>query len=109
MTVQICADAPPLRQEASGAIRIGTSRVLLELVIGAFEDGATAEAIAQQYPSITLAETYAVIAYYLRHRAQVADYLAERERVAQSVRQRIEARQPDLAGIRARLRAARPV
>jgi len=37
--------------------------VLVELVIQAFQDGATPEAIVQRYPTTTLADIYAVIAY----------------------------------------------
>jgi hypothetical protein len=35
----------------------------LDTVIGAFQDGATAEEIAQQYPSATLGVVYQVIGY----------------------------------------------
>ena len=52
----------------AGGLRVGRSRVLLELVIRAFQDGATPEAIVQRYPTTTLADIYAVVAYYLRHR-----------------------------------------
>jgi len=45
MTWMMQAEAPPLRAEADGALRVGNSRVLLEMVIHAFEDGATAETI----------------------------------------------------------------
>ena len=34
----------------------------------AFKEGLTAEEIVQQYPSLTLADAYAAITYYLRHR-----------------------------------------
>jgi uncharacterized protein (DUF433 family) len=90
-TLEIQTDTPPLRQDDSGAVRVGGTRVLLELVIRAFEDGATPEAIVQRYPSTTLADIYAVVAYYLRHRALVERYLAERERQAETLRQNIEA------------------
>jgi hypothetical protein len=36
----------PLRRDGTGALRVGTSRVLLELVIEAFHDGETPESIA---------------------------------------------------------------
>ena len=97
------SEAPPLRRDSAGALRIGESRVLLELVIRAFEDGATPEAIAQQYPTTTLADIYGVIAYYLRHREVVDAYLAKREQQAAEVRQRIESQQDDLAEVRQRL------
>jgi hypothetical protein len=79
--------------------------VLSELVIRAFQDGATPEAIVQRYPTVTLADIYAVIAYYLRHRQEVEAYLAEREQRAQKVRQRIEHHQGDLADLRRRILA----
>ena len=65
MSVVIETEAPPLQQDATGALRIGASRVLLELVIQAFQDGATPETIVQRYPTTTLSDIYAVIAYYL--------------------------------------------
>ncbi len=105
MDIILQAEAPPLRRDASGALRVGRSRVLLELVIRAFEDGATPEAIAQRYSTVTLADVYAVIAYYLRHREDIEAYLAGREQRAQEVRQRIEGQQGDLAALRGRLLA----
>lgn len=105
--LNICSDSPLLRQDDSGAVRIGNTRVLLELVIRAFEAGATPEAIVQRYPSTTLADIYAVIAYYLRHRALVERYLAERERQAEALREKVESRQGDLAEVRRRLLAQR--
>jgi uncharacterized protein (DUF433 family) len=98
-------EAPPLRRDASGALRVGHSRVLLELVIRAFQDGAPPEVIAQRYPSATLADIYAVVAYYLRHRTDIEAYLADREQRAQEVRRRIESHQGDIADLRARILA----
>jgi uncharacterized protein (DUF433 family) len=101
------ADAPPFREDATGALRIGGTRVLLELVVRAFGDGATPEGIVQRYDTLSLADVYAVIAYYLRHRSAVEAYLEQRERRVQEVRQRLEAKQGDLSDIRARLQARR--
>ena len=109
MNVVIQTEVPPLWQDSTGALRIGTSRVLLELIIRAFQDGATPEAIVQRYPTTTLPDVYAVIAYYLRHREDVEAYLTEREQRAGEVRQRIESRQGDLGEIRHRLLARRSV
>jgi uncharacterized protein (DUF433 family) len=105
MGIIVQSQAPPLRQDGSGALCVGHSRVLVDLVVRAFQDGATPEAIAQRYPTATLADIYAVIAYYLRHREDIEAYLIEREQRAQEVRQRIEARQGSLAGLRDRLLA----
>lgn len=107
MSVMIRTDTPPLRQDASGALRVGQSRVLLELVIRAFQDGATPEAVVQRYPTTTLADIYAVVAYYLRYPNDVEAYLAEREDRAGGILQRIGSRQGDLGELRRRLLARR--
>jgi uncharacterized protein (DUF433 family) len=101
------AETPPLREEADGALRVGTSRVLLELVLRAFQDGATPETIVQRYSTLALPDVYTVIAYYLRHRGEIEEYLARREQKAEEVRRRIESQQGDLSDIRARLLAQR--
>src|SRR5271163_2390383 len=107
MSFAIQTIAPPIREDAVGALRVGDSRVLLELVIRAFQDGATPETIVQRYSTLSLPDVYAVIAYYLRHRDEVDVYLVERERKADDARQRIDNRRPDLSDIRARLQARR--
>jgi len=96
-------ESPPLREVADGALRVGNSRVLLELVIHAFQDGATPEAIVQRYSTVALSDAYSVIAYYLRHRSEVDTYLARREQQAEEVQQRIEQHQGDLKEIRTRI------
>lgn len=101
------AEAPPLRQDPNGCLRVGSSCVLLELVIGSFFDGATPETIAESYPTASLADIYGVIAYYLRHREEIEVYLEEREQRAVEVREKIERSQGDLAHLRSRLRAFR--
>jgi len=104
-TVQ--AEAPPLREDADGALRVGNSRVLLELVVWAFQDGAPPETIVQRYSTLALPDVYAVIGYYLRHRSEIEEYLAQREEKARDVCERIERQQTDLSEIRARLLAQR--
>lgn len=107
MAISLQIEAPPLHQDASGALRVGDSRVLLELVIRAFQDGATPETIVQRYPTAGLPDVYAVIAYYLRHPEDIDIYLAEREQRAQEIRQHVEHHQGDLADLRSRLSARR--
>lgn len=101
------SESPPLREDAAGAVRVGDSQVLLELVIRAFQDGATPEAIVQRYATLALRDVYAVIAYYLRYENEVDAYLARREKAAEDIRAKVESRQGDLSEIRARLRAQR--
>ncbi|QYO63581.1 DUF433 domain-containing protein [Leptolyngbya sp. 7M] len=105
MSLVLECESPPLREDETGAIRIGDSRVLLELVIRAFQDGASPETIVQRYSTLSLSDVYLTIGYYLRHQQEIESYLNERERLAESVRQRFSEIQPDLNLIRARLLA----
>jgi uncharacterized protein (DUF433 family) len=105
--LDVQAEAPPLHEDTDGVVRVGNSRVLLELVVRAFEDGATPEAIVQRYQTLRLSDVYAVISYYLRHPAEVAAYLALRESAAGDIRRLIQNHQPDITGIRARLAGKR--
>ncbi|HBI46988.1 MAG TPA: hypothetical protein DDY78_29665 [Planctomycetales bacterium] len=107
MTLSIHADQVPLRVTPEGDVRIGATRVLLDLVVHAFDEGATPEAVVQRYPTLRLADVYAVMAYRLLHRAEVDAYLQRREERADEVRRKIEARQGDMSGIRERLLARR--
>lgn len=102
MTLTIHADPVPLRLDERGAIRVGPSRVVLDLVIHAYQAGDAPEAIVHKYSTLNLADVYAVIAYYLRHRADVDDFLRQREAEAAELQRKIEASQPPLPDLRAR-------
>jgi uncharacterized protein (DUF433 family) len=96
---------PLLEEDETGVIRVGGTRVLLELVIRAFQDGATPEAIVQRYSSLSLSDVYLIVGYYLQHQDDVNAYLEQREQQAESTRQRLLSVQPDLSSIRSRLLA----
>jgi uncharacterized protein (DUF433 family) len=96
----------PLEVDPDGTVRVGKTRVTLDTVIAAFTEGATAEEIVQQYPSLLLADVYHVIGYYLRHPSEVDAYLQQRRAQADAVRQQNEARF-DPHGVRDRLLARR--
>jgi uncharacterized protein (DUF433 family) len=96
----------PLRMDQSGSIRVGSTRVLLDLVISAHNAGATPEQIVESYPTLDLADVYDVIAYYLRHRAEIDQYIGQRAVEAEELRKEIEANQ-DLSLIRERVQAHR--
>ena len=67
--------AVPLREDPPGVFRVGQSRVLLELVLRAFHRGENAEGIVRSYPTLRLADVYAVIGRYLANPAPFDDYL----------------------------------
>lgn len=103
MALPLKHDPLPLEKDKNGTIRVGGTRVTLDSVIWEFNQGASAEEIVDAYPSLRLADVYAVIGHYLRHRSEVEEYLRQQEREADEVRQEIEARF-DPRGIRERLR-----
>ena len=105
MSLVLEREAPPLREDETGAIRIGNSRVLLELVIRAFQDGASPESIVQSYSTLSLSDVYLTIGYYLRHQEAIEAYLNRREQLAEVVRQKLSSVQPDMSLIRSRLLA----
>jgi len=103
--IPIRTDPSPLRADAHGVIRVGDSQVLLDIVIREFNNGAEAEAIAHGFPTLNLADVYAVIAYCLRHRQEIAEYLQHRCDQAELLRREIEAKQPARAELRSKLLA----
>ena len=103
MSLVLEREMPPLHEDATGAIRVGNSRVLLETVIRAFQDGASPESIVHRYSTLSLSDVYNTIGYYLRHQDAVEAYLSQRERLAEAVQQRLSSIQPDLSLIRSRL------
>ena len=122
MSLVLKSEKPPLQEDETGqtsqasgetpddvssAIRVGNSRVLLETVIRAFQDGASPESIVNRYSTLTLADVYGAIAYYLNNQDAVEAYLNQREKLAKSVKQRLETIQPDLSLIRSRLLSQR--
>ena len=54
MNLVLDREAPPLTQDESGAVRVGNSRVLLETVIRAFQDGKSPESIVNRYSTLSL-------------------------------------------------------
>ena len=106
MSLAILTEPVPLTLDAEGVARIAGTRVSLDSVVFAFEEGSTPEEIVQQYPSLDLADVYSVIGYYLQHRAEVKDYLRQRQSQRQMIREEVESRFPP-QGIRDRLLARR--
>ena len=79
--------SPPLNTNPEGVVLVGSTRVPLDTVVGAFKLGASAEQIVEQYPSLALEDVYLVIAYYLRNTELVEQYLSERSDFREAVRE----------------------
>ena len=105
MSFTIRAEPVALRLDEHGVVRVGDSQVVLDIVIREFNNGADPEGIVHGYPTLNLADVYAAIAYYLRHRNEVDAYLQVRREEAERLRQEIEAKQSERADLRAKLLA----
>lgn len=98
----------PLTVTEHGTIRVKGSRVSLDSIVHHFNLGATAEQIAQSFPSLSLGNIYAAIAYYLAHQEAVEEYLKQQEAEADDLRQQMESDpkyQKSIAELRSRVLA----
>ncbi|MDT7541116.1 MAG: hypothetical protein QOE33_1020 [Acidobacteriota bacterium] len=85
-------------------MRVAGTRVSLDSIVHAFNEGATPEEIAQDFPTLDLAVIYSVIGYYLQNRTEVEQYLEQRKVQRGEVKKEIESRF-DPHGLRERLLA----
>lgn len=104
MTLLVEAHPPPLQLDQDGVIRVGGTRVPLDVVVRAFNQGHTAEEIATHYPALKLADVYAVISYYLNNQTAVNHYLHQQKEEAAEIWREIESA-PDYRLFRERLLA----
>ena len=78
LNVTAVIDEIPLARDARGVYRVRGTRVTLDLIVHAFNRGATAEEIVQKYDSLRLSDVYQVIGYYLNHADELAEYFETR-------------------------------
>lgn len=102
----LVATPPPLARDSDNVVRVAGTRVRLETVLTAFQQGSTPETIADKYPVLRLADIYAVITYYLQHQADVDVYLVQRRQQIAEAEREIATRFPH-NGVRERLLARR--
>lgn len=83
----------PLERWEDGSIRVGGTRLLIDMIVDAHNRGESPETIYEAFPSkyYSIADIYAVIAYYLSHKAAIDKHLADGEREAEMVWKKIEA------------------
>jgi uncharacterized protein (DUF433 family) len=100
---QMNASELPVRADARGVIRVRDTRVGLDSVIIAFQQGATPEQIADDFPVLSLDDIKDIISYYLHNRVIVDAYLAELAKIGEQNRIRWES-DPETQAFRQKLR-----
>jgi uncharacterized protein (DUF433 family) len=96
----------PLTAGEAGVLLVTGTRVPLDSVIYAFNEGATPEELAQNFPTLDLADIYAIVSYYLQNRSEVEQYLEQRKVQREELQKELQARfNPH--GVRERLLARR--
>ena len=83
----------PLETWDDGTIRVGGTRLLIDMVVDAHNRGACPEDIYESFPSksYSVADIYSVIAYYLSHKSAIDKHLANKTIAAEKVWKKIEA------------------
>lgn len=98
-------DPTPLRVDEDGTIYVGPTGVSLDIVLADYRNGMSPEEIARQLDTLNLADVHAAIAYYLRHRDEIDEYLRQRREQADALQRQIEAAHPGRANLKAELLA----
>ena len=102
MAEALTSEPIPVVADADGVMRIRGTRVTVDTVLAAFDEGATAEEIVQRYPSVSLADVYQVVGYYLRHSCDMGTYLTGRRKKNLEIKASNESRWPP-SGLRDRM------
>src|SRR5579871_4842301 len=96
-------ESPYISQE-DGALRIAGTRVGLDTIIDYFQELQTPEQIVRAFPTITLAQVYGAIAFYLENQKDVDAFFDEIDREFHRQIRPLRETNPELF---ARLEAAR--
>jgi uncharacterized protein (DUF433 family) len=91
LELSLDAVAPPLRWDEERVLRIGGTRLTLDLLVEQYHNGMSPEEIVGAYDSLQLTDVYAAIAYYLSHQDAVSEYLDQRNVEVAKLRNLIEA------------------
>jgi uncharacterized protein (DUF433 family) len=76
-----------LEETDPDTIRVKGHRIGLEQIIKRYHAGYSAEQIALEFPGLQLEAIYAIVAFYLRHQAQLDAYLARIQAQAEAAYQ----------------------
>jgi uncharacterized protein (DUF433 family) len=95
-------------EERDGEYYAARTRVPVGVVIAAWKRGDVPERIVEQFPSLSLADVYGVITYYLDHEADLQAHFARLRDEYERARQAARAERPDFyAELQRRVNAVR--
>ena len=77
-------------EQRDGGYWIAGTRVSLDSVVYAFQQGHAPETIQDQYPALNLEEIYGAITFYLANREYVRQYLARQEQLWEELRRKAD-------------------
>lgn len=94
MELTLAADPLPLSTDEHGRIRIAGKRVFLEIFINTLNQGLSPNEMIEHFDMLDPADIHAVLAYYIRHRAEVDEYVRRKNEAADEMRKKIERDMP---------------
>lgn len=94
MSISLVADPVPLRVDDDGVIRVGATRITLDVLLADHRRGMSPEDIVRELDALTLADVHGTLAYYYRHQTDLDEYLRRREEQAVQMRRLVDANQP---------------
>lgn len=95
-----------LTRNEFGEIRLAGHRIALWDVVELYEEGASADAILCEYPTLSLLLIHKVIVFYLENRSEVDAYVAARRAEVDRLAS-LPQSGPNMAELRRRLEAKR--
>ena len=90
------AEAKTYIEQRSDAYWVGNTRISLDSVVYAFQNGASPESIVQSFPILNLEQVYGAITFYLANRDFIDAYLTTEEAAFAEMPQPIQVTAPDL-------------
>ena len=103
MVLTLQAEKAPIKINDHGVALVGGTRVPLETVITAYHQGDSPEQIVEAFDVLSLADVYAVIAYYLNHRDEVDEYMRWVDLKSEQIYRKIEEEHPEIFSMEAKL------
>ena len=101
MTTAIEISALPmndyLEQLEPDVVQVKGHRIGLEHIVERYQEGYSAEQIAQEFPGVELKAIYAIIAYYLHNQAAVDAYVARIDASAETRYREWAANMPEIS------------